>query len=83
MTQHPHLQQPDEYYPLARERVGVWIGHLAEGQAVLSAADAWVELYDLLHARGWHNVTPALVASMAPHVELALCRFTPAEGALA
>ena len=58
----------DVYYPLARERVGVWFACLPEMQAVLSAADQWTELVDMLHAHGWRNVTPALVASLAPKV---------------
>lgn len=48
---------------LARERTERWYGHMVEVRTVLGAAGQWAELVDVLKGRGWHDVTPVLVAA--------------------
>lgn len=57
----------DDWRKLHLQRVEK-LKHLDEVSAVVIAARQWWELCDRLRRKGWRNITPALVAGLAPEL---------------
>ena len=56
----------DRLYHLSAERLQQFYGAIPEVQTILQTAAQWHTITELLSAKGWLNVTPALIAALLP-----------------